>query len=221
MPEPNTSTTTDPQAGSGGTTNPQPQAGNPSTDPQAGAGQSQQQLSQADYERMIADLRRENASHRTKLKAFEDEEAKRQQATLSEQQKLEKKLADLQSQHDNALRASQERLIQYEVRLQAASLGIVDPDAATKLVDWAAIDYDDAGNPTNLDKLLKDLLKAKPYLAGRAASTSGGATNPGRTASGGGQPLSWDTIGKLTPEEYRTRRSEITAWIAKNPVPRH
>src|SRR5579859_6349603 len=101
-------TTVDPQAGDAAPINPQPQAGTtPPTDPQAGDSQKPS-LSAADYERMIAELRKESASHRTKLKKFEDEEKARSDAQLTEQQKKDKQLADLQKAHDDAIRQHQE-----------------------------------------------------------------------------------------------------------------
>ena len=69
-----TQTPSTPQAGNAGT-DPQPQAGDPQPTPQAGSGKTPE-----DYERMIADLRKENAGHRTRLKKFEDDETQRTQA---------------------------------------------------------------------------------------------------------------------------------------------
>src|SRR5947209_2989494 len=92
MTEPTTPTT--PQAGNAG--EPPPQAGNtPPTEPQAGSGKTPD-----DYERMIAELRKENASHRTKLKKFEDDDALRTQAQMSELEKAQKQATDLQEQQD-------------------------------------------------------------------------------------------------------------------------
>src|SRR5258708_12019955 len=73
-----TQTPSTPQAGNAGT-DPQPQAGDPQPTPQAGSGKTPE-----DYERMIADLRKENAGHRTRLKKFEDDETQRTQARSEE-----------------------------------------------------------------------------------------------------------------------------------------
>ncbi len=142
-----TTTPSTPQAGGNG--DPQPT-------PQAGSGKTPE-----DYERMIADLRKENASHRTKLKKFEDDETQRTQAQMSEQEKLQKTAADLQSRYDSDTSALTERIVRYEVERQAQRLGIIDPDAAAQLIDWDALEYDEDGTPKNADTLLKDLLKAK------------------------------------------------------------
>src|SRR5258708_1421788 len=209
-----TQTPSTPQAGNAGT-DPQPQAGDPQPTPQAGSGKTPE-----DYERMIADLRKENAGHRTKLKKFEDDETQRTQAQMSEQEKLQKTAADLQSKYDSDTSALTERIVRYEVERQAARLGIIDPDAAAQLIDWDALEYDEDGTPRNADTLLKDLLKAKPYLAGKAApSTAGGATNPGRASANTAQ-LSWDIITKMTPEQYEARRAEIQQWMRTAPMKR-
>jgi hypothetical protein len=199
-----------PQAGEA--ENPQPQAG-ATPEPQAGDGQSETTISLEEAKK----LRSEAANLRKRLKGFEEAETKAKEAQLSEQQKLEKKLADLQAQHDAVARQSQERIVNYEVRLQAAQMGIVDPDAAARLLDWSGIEYDDDGSPQNVSELLKGLLKAKPYLAGKQAPTSGGATNPSRSQSSGAQSLSWEVIGQMKPEEYAARSSEIKQWIAAHP----
>lgn len=157
----------------------------------------------------------ESKEHRLKAKELDELKAKIQAEQLSEKEKLEKKLADLQRSHDDAARAHQERIINYEVQLKAAQLGIADPSDAVKLLDWSEIEYDDNGSPTNVQELLKSLLKAKPYLAAQTKTTptSGGATNPPRSASTAPQALSWDIIGKMNAEQYEARRAEIQAWM--------
>lgn len=191
--------------------NPQPQAGNTPPEPQAGEGQN---ISLDEAKK----LRSEAANLRKRLKAFEEADAKAKDAQLSEQERLQKQLADLQSQHDTATRTHQERIIGYEVRLQASQMGIVDPDAAAKLLDWSQIEYDDNGAPLNVSDLLKGLIKAKPYLAGsKPAPTSGGATNPPRSQSTAPKELSWQVISSMKPDEYNARRAEIQQWMLNNP----
>lgn len=174
-----------------------------------------------EIDRLKADLKKvhsESAGHRNKAKELDDLKAKLEADKLSETEKLQKQLATLQSEHDNAIRAAQERTINYEVRLQAAQMGIVDPDAAAKLLDWSQIEYDDNGAPTNVNDLLKNLLKTKSYLAGKAqVQTSGGATNPSRSTTTAPQTLSWEVIGNMKPDEYNARRAEIQQWIATHP----
>lgn len=214
------------------TADPQDETPNGSTPPvetttTAGTGETPATTttSSDDTQRQLDELRAalkkanaEAASHRHKANELDRLKAETEAAKLSETEKLQKKLAELQSQHDNVTRQSQERIINYEVRLQAATMGIVDPDAAAKLLDWSAIEYNDDGSPTNIDDLLKKLAKAKPYLVGKpAAPTSGGATNPPRSQSSAPPPLSREAISRMTPDEYNARRAEVQAWLAANP----
>lgn len=163
-------------------------------------------------------LRSEAANLRKRLKAYEAEEEKAKEAQLSEQQKLEKRLAELQAEHETVRRQMQERSVNYEVRLQAAQMGIVDPSAAAKLLDWSEIEYDEDGAPTNIPDLLKKLLRASPYLAGKSGSGAGSLpANPARSASTAPQPITWEYLGTITPQEYSARQKEIREFMAKNP----
>ena len=204
-----------------------PQTGTVTTPPGTGEtpGTKQPQLSIEDALKEIESLKTalkktnsESAGHRLKAKELDELKAQIEAEKLSETEKLQKKISDLQSQHDTLTRQQQERIVSYEVRLQAASMGVVDPDAAARLLDWSEIDYDDNGSPTNVEDLLKKLLKSKPYLAGKqsASSTSGGATNPPRSQSTAPQALSHEVIAKMTREEYLARRAEIDKWRENN-----
>lgn len=161
----------------------------------------------------------ESKEHRLKAKELDELKAKIEADTLSEKEKLEKKLTDLQRSHDDVVRAHQERVINYEVQLRAAQLGVTDTSDAVKLLDWSEIEYDDSGSPTNVESLLKELLKAKPYLKRESKSpapTSGGATNPSRSQTTTAPQLSWEIIGKMNQQEYEAHRTEIQAWLANS-----
>ena len=109
-------------------------------------------------------LRREAQTLRKRLADYEGREQQAQAAALTEAEKLQKRVAELETTQAAALREHQEKIVRYEVMLKAASLGVIDPDAAVKLLDWATLEFDEDGTPTNLEKALRDLLKAKPYL---------------------------------------------------------
>lgn len=191
------------QAGESGNTAPTAQAATTTPgEPQAGEPQSAKSARNADdYERMIADLRKENATHRTRLKSFEEEERKRQEAQLSEQQKLEKRLADAQAERDNLRLSVQDRLLAKEVRAVAAELGFADPADALGLLPRSELELDDDGEPTNARTLLEKLAKAKPYLmkqqGAARASSSGGATNPSRSTTAGPTTITKDYVAGI------------------------
>jgi hypothetical protein len=192
----------------------------PTTDGQAPVSQST--TDNKEHERIIEQLRKENAAARKRLDTFEKAQQEAEAAKLSDQQKLEKKLADLQKAHDDAIKEKQELAIAHAVSLQAQKLGFQDPDDARRFLDMAALEFDGNGTPTNVESLLKDVLKNKPYLAGKSAvSTSGGATNPSRSASAAQQELSWAYITSLKPADWNAftpeRKQEIQRWQLNNP----
>lgn len=220
-------TVTGPQAGSDGT-NLTPQAGDTTTSISSQVDESHNKPSKSaeDYERMIAELRKENAGHRTKLKKFEEEEAKRTEAQLSKEQLLEKQYNELKTQHDAYVEAQFERMIDHEIGLAAAKAG-VNPkhlDKISRLLDWEAIDIDqDSGAAKNIGDLVGQLVKDMPELLGKAAPTSGGATNPSRSQSDANGEITaayvadvmsgkiaWST---LTPE----RRTAVLNWQSRHP----
>ena len=188
---------------------------------------------QARIQRMDAALKKANAeakTHRLEADELKKFKAETQAAKLSadekrdaEQEQLKKSLTELQVQYDNSLRQAQERIVGYEVRLQAAQMGIIDPDAAARLLDWSEIEYDDDGTPTNVESLLKALLKAKPYLvASKPTPTSGGATNPSRSQTSGNQQITQEYVSRVmqSPAEYNAlsleRQQEVKQWIIAN-----
>lgn len=182
------------------------------------------------HEQEIAQLKealkkanKEAAAHRVKAKELDDLKAQAEAEKLTEKERLEKKIADLQKAHDEATRLAQEFRVSAEVRMQALQLNFTDPADAQRFLDYAEIEYGDDGAPQNIGDLLKGVLKAKPYLAtapAKHAPNPGGATNPPRSQSSTPAALSWAAISKLTESEYAARHDEIAAWIASNPAAR-
>lgn len=151
------------------------------TAPDAQAGQAPEEAFDAERARaLIAKLREEAKEATKRLKAFDAERQQAEEAKLSEAERQTKRIADLERQQAERERAAQERILRYEVQLAAQQHGLVDPDAAVKLLDWGRVEYDDAGQPTNLSTLLKDLVKTKPYLAAQPAT--GPAASPANPA---------------------------------------
>lgn len=182
-------TTTSP---SGGATPPTgPATGN------QGAGSATQPtpaLSPDEATKKLADLEHSNRNaleeverHRKKLSAYEKAEKEREAATqaakdaeLGEVERTKKQFSDLQAQHNEYTLRMQDRIVRYEIENQAAKLGIIDPEAAAALLPRASLEYDEDGAPTNAEKLLKDLIKNKPYLAPKASEQP---ASPAQTAN--------------------------------------
>lgn len=200
MPEDTTPPAT-PQAGDPGT-NPQPQAGDPQPTPQAGDGEN---ISLEEAKK----LRSEAANLRKRMKAYEEAEAATKAAQMTEQEKLQKQHADLQSQHDTLAAELLEARVHQEVGRLAGKLNfIVSPELVARLLDWEEIEFGDDAKPANIEKLLEKLAKSAPELvrveqpantqpANRPPVTP--AMNPGRSSitQPGAQP------GKIpTLDEY-------------------
>ena len=114
-------------------------------------------------------------------------QAKRQaeEAQKSEMQKLQERAAQLEKQLADAAEKQKALMTQNDIAAKAAKLGIIDPDAAYRLLDTSKLEYDEAGQPTNSEALLTGLLKDKPYLAGGASS----AMNPAKSSGNQKDPI--------------------------------
>jgi hypothetical protein len=125
----------------------------------------------------VRKLRAEAAEYRRKLRELERELRKRDEEKLSETERMRTRLSELERELTQRELALREHTLRYETMLRARELGIIDPDAAYRLLDLSEVEYDESGRPTNIEKLLRELVRKRPYLAGQAASV----TNPSRT----------------------------------------
>lgn len=139
--------------------------------------------------------RKDAAKNRVDAKRLAELEAAEQQRTdaaLSDKERYEKKIADLQAQVAEQTRQTQERVIRSDIRSAADKLG-VKPELAYRLLDYAAITFNDDGDPTNISDLLKaaiadlapQLLEQQPAANGSTGRIPSGipqtgATNPPR-----------------------------------------
>jgi hypothetical protein len=172
----------------------------------------------------LAELKRvrsEAASHRAKLAQFEKAQQEAETARLSDLEKAQKKVGDLERERDTLAQTMRDRIARYAIEAQATRLGIVDPDVAATLIA-SELEFAEDGTPTNVEKLLRTLLEKKPYLASSASPTTPRVpvTNPGRgsaPAARGGNALSHELIASMTPQQYAARAPEIRRWLAQNP----
>lgn len=207
-------------------TNSQGQAPNPQTaTPQAGQATPTSQTtnqpasasgangntgkSAEDYERMVSELRKENAQHRTELKKFQDAQAAADLAKLGDLERANKQLETVTKQAETF----KARIADMAVQLAAGKLGIRDPEVAATLIR-EKLEIGDDGAPTNADELLKDLLKAKPYLKAeeqqqqqQQPKPNTGATNAGRGTPA--NPASGQTTVKSPDQMARFGRAPI------------
>jgi hypothetical protein len=135
----------------------------------------------ADEERFdaayVRRLRAEAAEYRRKLRELERELKQRDEEKLSETERMRLRLSELEKELTQRELLIREHTLRYETMLRARELGIIDPEAAYRLLDLAEVEYDETGRPTNIERLLRDLVRKRPYLVGNSTS----ATNPSRT----------------------------------------
>ncbi|NOZ27971.1 MAG: hypothetical protein GXP39_07965 [Chloroflexi bacterium] len=145
--------------------------------PEAEGQEPEAQTFDAEY---VRKLRAEAAQYRKRLRELERTLEEKEEAELSEQERLQRRVAEYEARLAELERERQERTLQYEVKLRASQMGIVDPDAAWRLLDLASIEFDEDGTPLNVDQALQELVKAKPYLRGQPAAAGVSPTNPPR-----------------------------------------
>lgn len=150
----------------------------------------QAQIERERAERQAAN--KEAQGMRAKLKALEDAEAKRAEANLSEQEKAIKRAEAAEARAQELETRHREITVRSAVQAAATQAGIIDPDAAYKLIDTGKITLDDSGNVNGVTEAVKALVDAKPYLIGQSGGS--GATNQQR----GGAGIDWETRARDT-----------------------
>ena len=105
-------------------------------------------------------------------------------AKLSETERLKKEAADAKADADKAREAVKQNNLRLEIERGARKLNVVDEEAAYKMLDISQVTFDKDGKATNVDALLNQLVKDKPYLIKQESGASGGASNPPRNRNG-------------------------------------
>lgn len=145
-----------------------------------------------EYEQMVVELRKENASHRLKLKDLEASEVRRREADMSETEKARVRIKELEEQSSALQRKAQDS----EIKAHAAALRFTDPSDAIAFIERDLIEEDGR----NIPDLLQAVLKTKPYLSKDAKpipSTS--AANPGGGAEKASDKAREEELRKAFP----------------------
>lgn len=138
-------------------------------------------------ERELAETRREAAGHRTKAQTLEREKLERERAGQTAEEQQAAKLADLERENAELKASQAANVLRAATASAAAKLGFRNPDIAYRLLEPGAIEYNDTGEPKNLEHLLRAIATAEPYLTSAAGQDFGGG-NRGGTAAGSGEP---------------------------------
>lgn len=112
---------------------------------------------QRDEIKALKAAQKDLAAAQARLKEIDDASKSETERLASKATEAEQKLAAAEQRAaDLALRMAVERA--------ARKLNFIDEDDAYRLLDRKAVEMNDDGEPTNVEKLLTDLAKAKPHL---------------------------------------------------------
>lgn len=124
------------------------------------------------------DLNKEAKKAVVRLKELEDAEVKRQEAAMTEAEKLKKRAADAEKAAADAQLEVKTVRLKSSITNMAAQLGFHDPEDAYSLIDKAAVTVADDGKVEGAKEALGVLAKAKPYMLKGSGGGGPGPTNP-------------------------------------------
>lgn len=133
-------------------------------------------------------------------KAAEDAKKTELEKAMEAVKKAQQERDAIAGERDKALTEAQEILLHAEIIRQAATLGVVDPDAAAALMSREKVKVE-GRKVEGVKEALEDLVKAKPYLKGQATQNAGGQVNPAQ----GNQEVD---LSKLSMTDYIKLRNE-------------
>lgn len=166
--------------------------------------------------KQIAELRKEAAKWRTKVREFEKQQAE-QLAELERTKPLEEKLSTYE-QKLNQLQAERDaleaRTVANEVRQDLLEAGV-----SKELVDDAfalyirAVENAEEGEEPEI----AEFLKSKPYLIAKqqTAAPLTGANPAGKAIA---SPLTRNEIGKMSSEQYAKERAKIFSALSRGGI---
>lgn len=136
----------------------------------------------------VKGIREEAATWRTKLReketAFEEAMAKLKEyedAKLTESERQSRDFEDAKTRAGTMEAKAREAELRYQLAVAAREEGISDVKAAVKLADRELIEYDSAGNITNLPDVIENLRSEYASLFSKnAAAPNTGVTNPAK-----------------------------------------
>lgn len=163
----------------------------PDVTPPADTGQQTADELKAELERTrlaLKNANKEAADRRKKLEAFEAAEKEKADKELSESQRLQKRLDEIEAQRaelENKLRLT---TIHNAALAKAAELGFENTSDALALTDLSAVEITEDGKATGFEKQLEALAKSGRLQMKAAQSPRLGTPRAGERVPSGKQP---------------------------------
>ena len=143
-------------------------------------------------------LRSENQSLRKRLREIEAALKAREEAELSEQERAQRRMIELEEQVKTTTQRARDVALRAEITAAATRFGIVDVDAASRLLDTDALEYDDTDGWVGVEDALRALTHDRPWLVQTAApGATANPTNPPRRRS----TLTREALSKMSKAE--------------------
>ena len=158
-------------------------------------------------------LARENASLRKRLRELEASNKAREEAELSEQEKANRRVIEMQEALEATRAQMRNARLTAAISSESARFGIVDVDAATRLLDTTDLDYDDEAGWTGIGDALQALTVERPWLI--QTGTPGVDANPANPARRRSR-LTRDDLARMSEAEVAALSDdEIHAALAE------
>jgi hypothetical protein len=107
-------------------------------------------------------------------------------ANLSDAERREREFSELQRRSSDADERIASIAIESDIKVAAATMGLVDPEAAVLLINRSAISYTEDGGVVGVEPALASLVEAKSYLKGEPQVVAKPNLDPG---GGAGEPV--------------------------------
>lgn len=121
----------------------------------------------AELERTREALKQANheaASRRKELEKFQEAEQRRKEAEMTELERANAKLAEIQAERDRLIEQGRTARIRHAIEREAGAQNFHDPADAWRFLEEGAVTLDDDGKVTGAADALKALAKARSYL---------------------------------------------------------
>lgn len=171
--------TSNPGEGTG--TAPASQGSGTAQAPATGAAQGSDPTTQAsDLTALQAELAREKRAREAAEKKARDIE----QATMTEQQRKDARLAELEAEQANWTMERQTLILRQAAFQAATAAGALYPDLVAQYVNPASVEWDKDGKPTNIGKVVADARQAYPALFRATPGSADGGAGAGAAPTG-------------------------------------
>lgn len=159
-------------------------------------------------------LAREAAKWRTRTRELEAQLKARDEAEMSEQEKAQRRMLELEQQVEATEARLREAQLRQDVTTVAARLGVVDADAAYRLLDTTGLTWDEAESKwEGVSDAVAALVEEKDYLVGKPPASSSAPANPAKRRA----RLTREALAEMTQEEVNALPyEEIEAALASD-----